>query len=77
MNQPSKAAALNAVKRRQQRLNTDEAKANESANLRDMALYEAQVVGASYAEIQEATGLSTARVTQILRRVRHALSVTD
>lgn len=77
MTAPSKSQALNAAKRRQQRLNTDEAKALESAGLRDMAVYEAQAVGASYAEIQAATGLSTARVTQILRKVRHALSITD
>ena len=70
MNTPSKAQALNNAKRRQQRLNTDEAKALESASLRDMAVYEAQAAGASYAEIQEATGLSSARVTQILRRVK-------
>lgn len=69
---PSKPQALNQVKRRQQRLNADEAKALESASLRDTAVYDAQQAGATYAEIQEATGLSTARVTQILRRVRQS-----
>jgi len=74
--QQSKAQALNAVKRRQQRLNTDEAKALESAGLRDTAVYDAQQAGATYAEIQAATGLSTARVTQILRRVRQTSYAT-
>lgn len=77
MTAPSKAQALNNAKRRQQRLNTDEAKATESAGLRDQAVYEAQAAGATYAEIQEATGLSIARITQVLRRERHAQSIQD
>lgn len=74
----SKSKALHDAKRRQQRLNTAEAEALNAATLRDTAVFDAQQAGASYAEIQEATGLSTARVTQILRRVRtSAYATTD
>ena len=74
----SKSKALHDAKRRQQRLNTAETEALNAATLRDTAVFDAQQAGASYAEIQEATGLSIARVTQILRRVRtSAYATTD
>ena len=72
----SKPKALHDAKRRQQRLNTDEAAALNSAALRDTAVYDAQQAGATYAEIQEATGLSTARITQVLRKVRSSTYAT-
>jgi DNA-directed RNA polymerase specialized sigma24 family protein len=68
----SKAKALNVAHRRQKALNKAEAAATEAAAYRDLAVHDAQVAGASYAEIQTATGLSTARVTQILRKARQA-----
>ena len=74
----SKSKALHDAKRRQQRLNTAETEALNAATLRNTAVFDAQQAGASYAEIQEATGLSIARVTQILRRVRtSAYATTD
>lgn len=72
----SKSKALHDAKRRQQRLNTAEADALNAASLRDTAVYDAQAAGATYAEIQEATGLSTARITQVLRRVRGSAYAT-
>lgn len=68
----NKTQALKRAADTQRRLNQAEAIATERAQDRDRAVYEAQVEGASYAEIQAATGLSTARVTQILSRARRA-----
>lgn len=72
----SKRRALTAAKNRQETLNLAERKATVAAFDRDRAVYDAQQEGASYAEIQEATGLSTARVTQILRRARNLATAT-
>ena len=60
--------------RRQRALNKAEATATEAAADRDQAVYDARLAGATYGEIQDATGLSTARVTQVLRKVRQALT---
>lgn len=68
----SKAQALKYAKVRQGVLNQAEQKATSAAADRDQAVLDAQVAGATYAEIQQATGLSTARVTQVLRRQRQA-----
>lgn len=76
-NPPSKGAALAQAKRRQATLNRLETQATEAAAARDRAVALAQEKGATYAEIQEATGLSTARVTQVLRKVRTAHTTTD
>lgn len=67
---PTKPTALKRAAAAQGRLNTAEAKATDAASERDQWVFIAQQAGASYAEIQEATGLSTARVTQVLRKVR-------
>ena len=72
----NKTKALKRAEDTQRRLNQAEAIATERDSDRDQAVYAAQVEGASYAEIQTATGLSTARVTQILRRARTA-ATTD
>lgn len=76
----TKTRALTNAAATQDRLNRDEQRATESAAKRDKAVLEAQEAGATYAEIQAATGLSTARVTQVLRRQRQArvtIHVTD
>jgi uncharacterized protein YerC len=75
-NPPSKGVALAQAKRRQTTLNRLEAQATEAATARDLAVFLAQEKGATYAEIQEATGLSTARVTQVLRKVRESQTTT-
>jgi uncharacterized protein YerC len=75
-NTPSKGVALAQAKRRQTTLNRLEAQATEAATARDLAVFLAQEKGATYAEIQEATGLSTARVTQVLRKVRESQTTT-
>lgn len=72
----NKSQALKRAADTQRRLNQAEAIATERAQDRDRAVYQAQVEGASYAEIQEATGLSTARITQILRRARNLAAPT-
>lgn len=74
---PTKPTALKRARLHQEFLNKAEAKATEAAAERDAWVYRAQEAGATYAEIQEATGLSTARVTQVLRKVRQALTTTD
>jgi uncharacterized protein YerC len=71
----SKPQALKAATRRQGALNAAEAKALEAARLRDDAVLQAQAEGATYAEIQAATGLSTARITQVLRRQRQVRAI--
>lgn len=66
----TKAQALRRARERQRALNTAEAAATDAAQRRDAALLAAKDAGATYAELQEATDLSTARVTQVLRRAR-------
>lgn len=68
----TKARALKNAKTYQERLNKAERAATQAAAERDATVLEAQEAGATYAEIQAATGLSTARVTQVLRRQRQA-----
>lgn len=72
---PTKALAR--ASSRQADLNKAEAKATEYAAIRDQAVFAAKEAGATYAEIQEATNLSTARVTQVLRKVRQSTTTTD
>lgn len=72
----TKSQALKRAKERQRALNAAEAAATDAAVRRDQAVYAAQQAGATYPEIQEATGLSTARVTQVLRKVRQANATT-
>lgn len=75
--QPTKARALKMAATHQEALNRAEAKATEAAKVRDAAMDAARGLGATYAELQAATGLSVARVTQVLRRVREARTATD
>lgn len=68
----TKTQALNSLRARQYRLDTQETKATEAAAERDLALYAAKRAGATRSDMEEATGLSATRVTQILRRIRTA-----
>lgn len=70
MSTPTKAQALRSAKERQRALNTAEQAATDAAQRRDRAVYAAQESGATYADIQAATGLSIARITQVLRKAR-------
>lgn len=70
----TKTQALKAAAVCQRRLNEAERKATEAALARDDAMAAARETGATYADLEAATGLSTARVTQVLRKVRQRLS---
>jgi uncharacterized protein YerC len=72
----TKTQALRKAATTQKALNKAEKAADDAAKARDTAVYAAQEAGATYPEIQEATGLSTARVTQVLRKVRQARATT-
>ena len=65
-----KSRALVRAAAAQRLLDRYEDKATEHAKARDERVAEAQAAGATYAEIQSATDLSTSRITQILRRAR-------
>jgi hypothetical protein len=68
---PTKPQALRRAVESQERLNNAEAKATELALKRDSAVLDAQeLAGCTYPEIREATGLSIARITQVLRKER-------
>lgn len=54
----------------QGRLNEAARKANDLAAKRDALVYDAQQEGATYTDLAAALDLSSARVTQILRRER-------
>lgn len=73
----TKSQALKRAADTQRRLNQAEAIATERAGDRDQAVFAAQQEGASYAELETATGLSTARITQILRRSRQTTTTTQ
>lgn len=66
----TKAAALKRATAAQKRLDLAQKAATAQAEVRDATLAEAQTAGATYADMEQATGLSTSRVTQILRRAR-------
>lgn len=68
----SKSRALASAAARQRNLNDLEDRATKAASDRDSAVFRAQQAGATYPEIQAATGLSPARVAQVLRRQRDA-----
>lgn len=74
---PTKAQALRTLATRQRQLNDAETKATQAAEARAVAVLSAQGAGATYGELEEATGLSTSRVTQVLRRARQVLQVTQ
>lgn len=65
-----KAKALKLVAACQVKLTTKEAVATDAATERDHAVAVAKDAGATYGEIRQATGLSTTRLTQILKRLR-------
>lgn len=68
------AQVRKAVKATQARLNAAEAKAASASAVRDAAVLKAATEGATRAELQDWTGLSAARVTQILRRARATIT---
>lgn len=55
----------------QAKLDAAEKAANAAALKRDAAVLAAQEAGNTYADLTDALALSSARVTQILRRERH------
>lgn len=71
-----KTQALRAAAKSQKRLNDLEARATDAGKERSAYILAAQEAGATYAEIQAATGLSTARVTQVLRKARSTTQPT-
>lgn len=73
----NKTQALAKAARQQAALNTAERKATDAALSRDAAMADARDEGATYSDLQNATGLSVARVTQILRRVREVRASTN
>lgn len=66
----SKRAALTQVRKAQERLNKAEQTSDALAEARSKALLAAKDAGATHPELQEATGLSQARIAQVLRRER-------
>jgi hypothetical protein len=68
---PSRAASLTAVRKAQARLTDLETKADDAATARNQAVLVASDAGNSRADLQEATGVSQSRITQILRRARN------
>lgn len=68
----SKPRALTRLRTVQKRLASAEDKATELADERNHAMAAAAAHGATYRELQEASGLSHARVAQVLRRARQA-----
>jgi hypothetical protein len=66
----TKRGALTTVRKAQERLNKAETEANTLAEARNKALLAAKDAGATHPELQETTGLSQARIAQVLRRER-------
>lgn len=66
----SRAKALTLAEQAQRDLDKAEANASERAGKRDAALLAASDAGASRAQLEDRTGLSQARITQVLRRAR-------
>jgi hypothetical protein len=64
------SATLRALKLAQDKLDRAETAANARAVARDDRLLAASEAGASRRSLEEATGLSPARITQVLRRAR-------
>jgi hypothetical protein len=60
----------------QARLDKAERTATDAAARRDASVLEAQEAGNTYADLTDATGLSTARITQVLRRDRQRRTAT-
>lgn len=70
------ATRLRVLARTQTTLEKAEAKSLAAGHSRDATLLDAQEAGASYAELEAATGLSSSRVTQVLRRERKRRATT-
>jgi DNA-directed RNA polymerase specialized sigma24 family protein len=66
----SAARLLAKAKTAQANLTNLETRADAAALKRNAAVLEAQEAGTTYAELESALGLSTSRVTQVLRRAR-------
>ena len=66
----NKTTALQRRSEAQEDLTTAATEADKHAQRRDQWLAKAQSAGASYADLRKATGLSTSRLTQLLRRSR-------
>jgi hypothetical protein len=72
-----KRRTLRTLKSIQGRLAKAEADATTLAAERGAALLEASDAGASRADLQAATGLSQARITQVLREARRRRAALD
>lgn len=72
MTAPTNTPGLTALKRAQAALDKAEQAATEKAARRNRAMVDAADKGATRATLQAVTGLSSARVTQVLRRARQA-----
>lgn len=73
----TKTQALKALATAQRSLNDLDARANAAATRRNTLALEAQTLGASYEDLEAATCLSTARVTQVLRKARQDATTND
>lgn len=70
---PTKKSLLADLKKAQANLDALNAQIEKTASIRDQAMWQAKhLAGVTYAEIQAVTGLSAARITQVLRRNRPA-----
>ena len=76
MTDPATRAAILKAKRAQASLDKAEALASAASRQRDRAFLAAFDAGATYADLETATGLSNARVTQVLRRARETATTT-
>ena len=72
-----RAARLKSLEAVQRRLTVAEDKATELAAERGLALLAASDAGASRAELAKATGLSQARITQVLREARRRFAILN
>lgn len=73
---PDPTAALAELTTIQDDLDQAEATATAKAAKRDQAMGKAREAGATWPQIEQATGLSNTRVGQILRRVSTAATTT-
>lgn len=74
---PTTTQALRKAGTAQRALNVKEAAADKAAQERNAAVLAAQEAGATYPAIQEATGLSPARVAQVLARAKRAAETSQ
>lgn len=74
MTTPANTPGLSALRRAQAALDRAEREAAEKAIRRNHAMVAAAEKGATRANLQAVTGLSSARITQVLRKTRAALT---